>query len=119
MRCAMDCVEYLFKLWNKEYIGIIKALESKLSPVGISIFDLIICLQEQSLEVHAYHSWFLPKCKNTILYLNKKGVFHYLILKRKSFYFAWIYDPVLGNIKIGKWRLYLLWSHKYIMCYNN
>lgn len=119
MRCGLDCVSYVCDLRQIPKKEIIKQLESRLCQQGISIYDIVTTLQKNGVVANGYRSFFLPKEKNTILYLKMRKTGHFIVLKEKFLYYANIHDPKMGDCKIAKWRLHFLYSHRYILCYNN
>ena len=119
MRCAIESVTYLLHHYGIKETRIIDELNSSLQSDGISIYDLVVIANANSLKLQARKSIFLPNSIPCILYYRHKKGGHYNVLVSKNWYSLTVYDGEFGKKTINKWWFYIFYSHIYIVCYND
>ena len=111
MRCGIECVSEYLKLLDVEVSFPISELEHRMTPKGISIYDIINVLEKHCIEAHVYKCFFVCPKPPFIVYLSRKK--HYLLVKKTGL-FVELFDNNVGWIKIPVF-IYFFISKRYVI----
>ena len=117
MDCALKCIRYLRKEVDFDVEGLLGELEGYLTPLGISMYDMIQVSARHGLLLKGYKGWKLPSAP-AILYLWAFKGGHYVVLLKKERWTLTLFDGENDVVCVNRLRFYFFYSRRYLVCYN-
>ncbi len=118
MKCALFCIQKLSEYYQFDSEDICKCMQTHLNHKGISLYDLMQCLQKCNLHFEMGYHFFIPTQLPCMILLRPKRGGHFVLVLKQTKWKVTLWEERRKTFTISKIRLYVFYSRICIICYN-